>query len=264
MLHMEDKKKKELFFKEKKGDIVPLYCGYEECSKGHSYGPRVRPSYLIHFCLGGKGSFYNESGKHSIFKGELFLIRPGEVTTYTADENEPWTYVWVAFNGQEAKEFDSMPTVQTYPDDIGNTIRQLVTNGETSDFMLKSLLYRILHEIKGTSNKDINIEQKIKRYIDFNYMYTLTVNNLAEKFGFARSYLFRIFKNYMGIGIKEYITSVRMDRANELLQKGYSVAETSSMVGYDDQFNFSKTYKKYYDVAPISHKGKKRRRNSEQ
>ena len=32
------------------------YCGYAKCEPLHSFGPAVRPNYLIHLILEGKGS----------------------------------------------------------------------------------------------------------------------------------------------------------------------------------------------------------------
>ncbi|MBE5733393.1 MAG: helix-turn-helix transcriptional regulator, partial [Clostridiales bacterium] len=69
-------------------------------------------------------------------------------------------------------------------------------------------------------------------------------------FGYERSYLYRIFKNHLGVGIKEYIIKTRMEHAQILLKQGYSVNKTSLAVGYKDQTNFSKAYKKHFGVPP--------------
>ena len=61
--------------------------------------------------------------------------------------------------------------------------------------------------------------------------------------------------DFKDIGIKEYITGVRMERAKEFLLGGHSVCDTAFMVGYRDEFNFSKAFKKYYGKAPSYIKG---------
>ena len=86
-------------------------------------------------------------------------------------------------------------------------------------------------------------------------MRKITVSSLAESFGFDRSYLYRIFKKRYGIGIKEYIIKVRLEKGKELLKEGFSVKESAHLVGYDDEFNFSKVFKKEYGVAPSRVRG---------
>jgi AraC-like DNA-binding protein len=47
-----------------------------------------------------------------------------------------------------------------------------------------------------------------------------------------------------------------MEQAKALLSLGYTVSNTAFAVGYNDPFNFSKSYKKYFGIAPIAHKNK--------
>ena len=65
-----------------------------------------------------------------------------------------------------------------------------------------------------------------------------------------RRYLVRLFKEKTGMGIQEYIIQVRMEHARTLLQSGFSVNTTASMVGYHDSFNFSKMFKKTTGTSP--------------
>ena len=41
---------------------------------------------------------------YSIKSGQGFLIFPGQITTYYADEKLPWEYVWIEFDGLKVKE----------------------------------------------------------------------------------------------------------------------------------------------------------------
>ena len=102
---------------------------------------------------------------------------------------------------------------------------------------------------KEKEENDDRIRQ-VHRYIKYNYMEHITVENLAAMFGFERSYLYRIFKQRYGIGPKDYLTRIRLENAKEMLARGYSVAECAYMVGYPDAFSFSKAYKNRYGIAP--------------
>ena len=88
-------------------------------------------------------------------------------------------------------------------------------------------------------------------------MKDISAGGIARDFGFDRSHLYRIFKERYGTGIKSHITEVRMARAKGLLLLGHSVSDTAYMVGFHDEFNFSKAYKKYFGYSPRNDKNLK-------
>ena len=237
-------------------DLAPLFAGMEHCHPGHRYGPHVRPYYLIHFCLSGCGTLSDKHGTHHIKAGELFVIRPGEVTVYKADEKDPWSYCWVAFQGNAAKVFDTAPSVFRTPDEIGFQTAAYVKMGEGSESIYLSLLFKLLYHLfqRDTAQEAKSGIAQICRYIDYNYMKPLQVAEIAHTFGYERSYLYRLFRHHLGIGIKEYITALRMKKAREFLRIGHSVCDTARMVGYGDEFNFSRNYKKHFGTAPSQEK----------
>ena len=83
-------------------DLTVINCGEERCASGHSYGPAVRKGYLFHYIISGSGVFFAGGRRHALHAGQGFLIYPGQVTTYTADAEHPWHYVWLGFRGEEA------------------------------------------------------------------------------------------------------------------------------------------------------------------
>ena len=232
--------------------LTPLFVGYQDCPSGYSFGPHIRDYYLIHFCLDGRGILYDRHGDHSIGKGQMFVIRPCEVTTYTADTATPWTYVWIAFRGDSAAVFDNAHSVYDTPREIEDKLTEYIKNNvlapEIYISILFELIYLLFHEPQKTQTLD-KLGQ-IKRYIKYNYMLPLTVEGLAKSFGFERSYLYRIFKQRYGVGVKQYLVSVRMKNAVSFLKNGFSVSECAAMVGYEDEFNFSKAFKRYFGYAP--------------
>ena len=86
-------------------DFRLCYCGYEECEPGHSFGPAVKNHYVLHYVLSGKGEFSVNNQHYTISKGEAFLIEPNVRAYYKADEETPWTYLWVGFDGDHAEEY---------------------------------------------------------------------------------------------------------------------------------------------------------------
>ena len=234
-------------------DISPLFVGDEECAPGYQFGPAVRDYYLIHFCLDGKGVLNDKYGTHEIERGEFFVIRPGEVTVYRANEEYPWHYMWIAFSGKKAKKFNTGYSVYPYSEEIGRRLRVLVESDDMTPERYVAVLYDLACELAANDVDQPGSEDKlhkVRKYINYNYMHPLRVDMLAHTFGFERSYLFRIFKARYGLSVKDYITKTRMENAKKLLSGGYTVCETAGMVGYEDEFNFSKAFKNHYGISP--------------
>ena len=231
-------------------DIIPIFYGHERCAPSHSYGPHVRDHYLIHICLSGCGVIRDKRGEHKVKSGEFFLIREGEVTTYTADALDPWEYMWIAFKGSAAGTFAADKTVYSCPEALSNRIRDSILNTEGNGYYYISYIYELMAISSSEGIPMRDVASKIKRYIKYNYMDDITVDGLSRLFGFERSYIYRVFMKKYGVGVKEYIISTRMEHAKELLLCGQSVAATAFMVGYSDEFNFSRSYKKYYGISP--------------
>lgn len=236
-------------------DVIPLFAGEERCKPSHAFGPYIREHYLLHFCLSGTGVFYNKDGAHPVHAGEFFIIRTGEVTRYEADAKDPWHYIWIAFRGTVSSRFDALGAVCQTPCGCTKKLKELIDAGEEGSDLYCAFLYELSHalSLEGTSQDALT---GVHRYIRYHYMEELSVELLSRSFGFERSYLFRSFKRRYGVSVKEYITEVRMHHAKDFLAQGMRVSETARIVGYKDEFNFSRAYKKYYNKSPKADKCK--------
>ena len=74
-------------------------CGLERCAPGQTWGPGIRDHYLIHLVVSGKGTFEVGGKTFEVVPGDLFFARPSQLIRYSADEQQPWEYSWVGFNG---------------------------------------------------------------------------------------------------------------------------------------------------------------------
>ena len=235
-------------------DFIPIFAGHEVCKSGHKFGPFARNYYIIHFCLKGKGVLFDKYGRQEINAGELFIIRPEEITTYVADDKNPWEYAWLAFHGDMANAFNCGRSVYPVSLEIGETIRDLAHKNITAPSVFISLLFRLVYTLFNEAPQTADVVEKIKRYIQFNYMNEITVAHLSAYFGFERSYLYRIFQRKCGVSLKEFIVKTRMEQAKLLLRKGYPVGETAFAVGYKDPSNFSKAFKRRFGTPPKAQK----------
>ncbi len=60
---------------EPSGTLSIYFCGTEPCAPGHAFGPAVRPHYLIHVVLDGKG-IYKRNGETYHLKAGMLSSSP--------------------------------------------------------------------------------------------------------------------------------------------------------------------------------------------
>lgn len=102
----------------------------------------------------------------------------------------------------------------------------------------------------GLSN-NINLVEKVKKYIDENYMRNITLEKAAEYVFISSYYLSRIFRKIEGMNFKDYLIKVRMEKAKKMLvSHRKSIKQISMEVGYSDQNYFSRAFKKYANRSP--------------
>ena len=82
--------------------LTLLATGRQDCSDLHSWGPGVRPVYIIHYILRGQGIIEYHKKTFPVHTGESFLIYPYDTIRYYPDPGNPWEYTWVEFTGKEA------------------------------------------------------------------------------------------------------------------------------------------------------------------
>lgn len=93
-----------IFPNERYIDMTLYQYGWERCAPLHSYGPAARNHYLFHFILSGKGTLLSTDSQgvthaYQLRRNQGFLICPGQINTYHADETDPWEYAWIEFDG---------------------------------------------------------------------------------------------------------------------------------------------------------------------
>ena len=104
------------------------------------------------------------------------------------------------------------------------------------------------------SENDLNLSKEVKfvkREIDLGFR-NVDMNKIAEKLGYSKEYLYRIFRKEMGISVNNYLQNVRLEKAKEYMSETskYKIYEICEMVGYEDQVYFSKIFKKKYKISP--------------
>ncbi|HEV8505501.1 MAG TPA: AraC family transcriptional regulator [Chitinophagaceae bacterium] len=91
---------------------------------------------------------------------------------------------------------------------------------------------------------------RAKLFIDNYYADKIDLNNISNQAYFSKFHFIRLFKSIYGKTPNHYLIKIRMDNAKILLAKGYSVLETSIMVGFDSPTSFAAMFKKIAGQTP--------------
>ena len=257
-------------------DLCMYQFGYEQCDPGHSFGPATRNHYLFHYVLSGTGTLMANNSKgetrtYSVKSGQGFMIFPGQINTYIADEQLPWKYMWIEFDGLRVKEAlgvtdlcKDAPVYHSHSKELREKLADemlyIVNHPQESSFHLIGHLYLfldyLLQSAKSTKlvssgrMSDYYIKEAIN-YIEQNFQNNISIEDIAAVCGINRSYFGKIFRNSIGRSPQEFLMNYRMVKATELLKlTSLSIADVGSAVGYENQLHFSRAFKNIYGVSP--------------
>lgn len=91
----------------------------------------------------------------------------------------------------------------------------------------------------------------VQSYISTRYAQPLTLGSIAAQFYISEQYLSRLFKKTTGLSVVEYITSIRLTAAKNLLENSpMRVAEVGEAVGFGTTTHFSRAFKESTGLPP--------------
>lgn len=249
------------------------YCGFENCRPGHSYGPYARTNYVIHVVRSGRGILSINRKRYEVGPGQMFVLVPGETTTYQADEAEPWSYCWIGFRGGAAENLVreigftkdrpvlAIRDVQAFSELIRDML-QLRSRRMLDSLLRQSCLYRLMamlienaelcgFERESAVDTELSYASYALRFIQRNFQNRIRVSDIAEHIGISRGYLTRLIKEATGMPPQEYLITLRLEHAARFLRHSSDpIRDVALSSGYTDSLAFSKAFKLRYGLSP--------------
>lgn len=107
----------------------------------------------------------------------------------------------------------------------------------------------LLQEERGS------VSEMIASYIRENYMYELSMQELARRMNYSEAYFCKLFKQSFGQNFISYLTDIRIEEAKRLLeQPTMNVKEVGRFVGYGDANYFAKVFKRSTGQSPTEYR----------
>jgi AraC-like DNA-binding protein len=269
---------------EPSADINLLFAGYEQCPAGKICGG-IRSHFLLHYVLAGHGTVTAGDRTFRLSQNDLFCYFPEQPLQYAADQEIPWQFAWIGFQGRRAAEVLKLSGIRS-PLAIrrasdGSRIRELIDSllhfqrmrKKGFDIICDGLLLEILGELcaavplyPGKDGVDfpadevngpdlqVTYVESMKRFMQSNYQNSITVQHVIDYIGIDRSYASRIFHRFENRTIQQYLIGIRMNKARQLLEDGQlSVRNVAFSVGYRDYSTFERRFRLETGCSPSAY-----------
>ena len=229
-------------------------------------------SYLIKLTLAGQGILEYGGETYTLGPGSFFWIDcRAQQHYYTDPAAGQWDVLWLHFSGATADAYYQAFLQQTrgraaasLPVDspVSERMSALLAlaaqeeNEFTRDLDASALLTAVLCELIHCSAPQSMqpvppVLQKVRQYLHAQYAQRITLDDLAERYNVSKYHLQRSFRRCFGQSPGEYLTSLRLARAKELLRAtDLPVSEIAYRVGLDNTSYFISLFRKREGATP--------------
>jgi len=240
----------------------------------------------------GQGTFRIAVRDYAVRQGEVFVARPGDVHEIISSEEEPmgiyfWSYTLIphCHDEVENKGIDALLNafltspchVSARTPAMQRTLELLTEEVVRKEpgyaQVIKGLVVKLLLDTARavvempmqaedveppTRSTEEVVVQMIVRYLRDNYSREVSVRDLAAQVHLSERHTSRLFRKVMGVSIKEYLTSLRLETASQLLiERQLPIKEIAQEVGYPDVRYFITLFRQHTGLTPalFRHKG---------
>ena len=246
-----------------------VYSGRKNDSLIQHWGPGVRTCYILHYVIKGQGTFVCNGKAYSISVGESFLIRPFEKVEYYANENDPWSYVWLDFNGDDYATVLQKSIFCKGNCVIGKILPEQIlpyfellqktsypANKNAASNLALALLgkYVDIFSSHSTPKKAAYYSAACSLIATDFHKQDLNLIKICQKLHISRATLHREFIAACGMAPGSYLLKYRLEQAQFFLKAGLSIKETAYSCGFADPLYFSKVFKVHVGLAPSNFK----------
>ena len=244
----------EYFLGDTKFDLRPISFGERQCTPNYKRSVEINVNYMIHYIADGKGVFRMGENEYPLSQGQIFITKPNDVFGFQADAQDPWHFIWIKFSGSFAKKLNDLPTVLNID---GTPFTNMLAHNPESNTLeeyITAQLY-LIFSMLFESKKRHDYVTIIKNYVRSRpSMDKVSVEEIRQFVNLNRQYMSTMFRRATGMSVQQYIIQARVERAQLLLERGYSIAETAEHCGYASIYAFSKCFKKSTGIAPSEYK----------
>lgn len=230
---------------------------------------RLLNEYQIIYITKGYGEFTSGDKKYNVIPGSILLLFPGVRHSYKPKFEVGWTEYWVGFQGSYFKNLIEEGVISIrkpiYYIGYHHTLLSLFLSifdevkrqKPLYQFRIGSKIMMLLAEVLSYAKLEVQHDQshaiveRAKHIFNSHVYGFIEVDAVANEIGISRSYLCEVFKSYTDMTPYQYFIHTKINKAKELLEIGESsIKEVAFELGFEDQYYFSRLFKKKTGVPP--------------
>ena len=212
-----------------------------------------------------KGEGYYISGTASaknVKAGDVMIVYSKIPTRYYPKDE--WKSLWIVWGGPEAERLERTGYLkETLVHDKNESVKKAymslfrIKSREDIESVLERKkiliqmilgLYRSSKEKTSDSPNEVHIGKLIDRISD-NPCLDYSIVKLASECNLSPTHFRRLFDKYTGSSPKEFILSMKISSAKQLLSEGKSIKEVAELAGFNDIFYFMRAFKKMTGIT---------------
>ena len=256
-------------------DIVFVYHLRDERQiawhgRRHSHGSELHE---LHYFISGAGSFRNGPGTWTITPGSLHLTPPGtEHQIVATDIRRPITYYAVLFDASGDDELYKLLSrlgPDAGPSEIGTSRRFFFADILERHFSAREDLVRaaqhnfiaFLYDLAAGSAARGAVDnahvEKALAIMQLSIEKGLSLADICERLQLTREHFVRVFSERMGMPPMKYYSRLKIEAGRAMLSStNLRIQEIADKLGFANQFNFTRTFKRLANMSPTEYRAR--------
>lgn len=254
--------------------------GKTRCGSNWSWRQQSLDDYDLWYVLAGTGEIKVNGERFRVREGTCCLLRPGDSVHASQDDDAPLTVIYMHFwpldeDGYPLADCPAFPRRRVQVQErfwLEQYLHALLEFAGKDDpfsrasvdqllrLTLTQLLYWQEQEDKEEDGRHRHTIHKVQDYMQIYIHRSVTREDLARLVSLSPRYLSRLFKQYAGMSLKEYMKRARLERARKLLlETERNITFIAESLGYKDIYLFSNQFKQQYGVSPMLYRANMRK-----
>lgn len=240
-------------------------------SRGFVTPPHYAETIEILFYYGMEGDVHI-GGQHFTLKGDrVFFVAPnmvhamsyqgGDGCIKTLKINPPQLKPLLDLDmllEYHQKTYGDLPIALPMEDSIADMPRVFATATDVNEILI--MILRFFDVLFSHAGRDADISRtvsakddtlrEILKWTEENFIGKITLDEVADAFGYTKQYFCQKFKRATGITYLTYLNTLRISHACRLLKAGKSISEACDGCGFEDMSYFIQLFKKTTGLTP--------------